>query len=466
MKHRASYSRVYFILIVILSGVQVIAFGQDSLPYPVILSSRWFHPTSPQDTLSTLKMVDLYHPDRIDWMYCTNAEQLAQLKHRGIPYSLAINPQVPDSLEYTAKGRIVDLNGKKLVAPWMQNWKQKNANWGCVNSPEFKKVFYAQSSKLIDLGAYGLFVDDARFNDHAVEWGGCFCDYCMAGFEKCLQSMKVDSLNATVSYKDYLHKYGITTVSNQSQKIPLWGQFKRFQTQSVIQFLKTWRAGMEAYAKRPIVFLTNNFGGRWSEIYQVFDVGIAELPEDNVNAEFIQKQVAVAKNLGKQQYFTLPSDDSQKQIKALLLAYAVGSGLVIPWDVMVAKKSTSRPERYFGITTTYTPIYSLFQTRRLAVKNKYSSSRARASNDISFKVESDNYGDEIKVEQFANTDHQVIGITNQDNGLVHKITVTPNNVISISTVKVLFFFFFKILIRDNKLKIEYEGDAIILNVQL
>jgi len=412
-------------------------------------------------------MVDLYHPDRIDWMYCTNAEQLAQLKRRKVPYSLAINPQVPDSLGYTAKGRVVDLNGKKLVAPWMENWKQKNSNWGCVNAPEFKDVFYDQSRKLIDLDAYGLFVDDARFNDHAIEWGGCFCDYCMAGFSAYIHAEQVDSLGTNFNYRNYLRSHNISSVliKGKGATVPLWSYFQRFQTQSVIKFLQKWRVDMKAYAKRPITFLTNNYSGQWNDIYKVFDVGIAELPEDKIKSDFIQKQVVLAKSLGKQQYFTLPSDDSQKQLKVLLLTYADGSGLVIPWDVMVTKKSNSKPERYFGSAATYSPVYNLFQTKAVSTRGQRKNSNARLGSAIPLDVESVNIKDQIKVDQFTKIRAQIIKITSQDNGLVHKIVVTSKNTLSITNVQIVFPEDAKRSIENEKLKIEYKGDLAVLSIQ-
>lgn len=464
MKRKATNYRVYFILIVILSGVQGFASAQHSLPYPVILSSRQFHPTSPQDTLSTLRMVDLYHPDRIDWMYCTNAEQLAQLKRRKVPYSLAINPQVPDSLGYTAKGRVVDLDGKKLVAPWMQNWKQKNANWGCVNSPDFKEVFYTQSRKLIDLDAYGLFVDDARFNDHALEWGGCFCDYCMAGFSTYIHAEQVDSLGTNFNYRNYLHGKGISTVvtKGRGQRVPLWNQFQRFQTQSVVRFLKGWRVDMASYAKRPLTFLTNNFGGQWTEIYQVFDVGIAELSEDKINADFIQKQVETAKKLGKQQYFTLPSDDSNKQLKTLFLTYAIGSGLVIPWDVMVSKKLSSQSNRYFGAVKTYMPVYNLFRSGSMNTANLR---RGYANQTTAFNITSTNKNDSIKIDQYPEASHQLIKVTNHNNSLNNGIFLVSVSTMSVNNVKVVFPEEYKKSIQGNRLQINYKGDLVVLDVQ-
>src|ERR1700748_267507 len=161
------------------------AFAQEP---EVVLSSRAFHPTNPKDTLSTLKAIDEFKPDRIDWMYCDNPTQLNELKQRGIKYSLAINPQVPDSSGYTtAKLRIKDINGQPMTAPWMKNFKSKNPYWGCVNNPGFRTLFIDKTKHIVDLGAYGVVVDDARFNEVATEWGGCYCDYCVSGFNTYLK---------------------------------------------------------------------------------------------------------------------------------------------------------------------------------------------------------------------------------------------------------------------------------------
>jgi hypothetical protein len=130
---------------------------------------------------STLKMIKDFGATRVDWMYCENDDQLKQLRDIGIPFSLATNPQTPDSAGYTTvKTRIVNIEGKALTPPWMKDWKnQKTPYWGCVNNPIFKEVFLAKGKKFIDLGAYGIFVDDPRFNELAFDWGGCFCEYCV-----------------------------------------------------------------------------------------------------------------------------------------------------------------------------------------------------------------------------------------------------------------------------------------------
>lgn len=340
-----------------LTTAAATAVAQAPVRYPVILSSRWFHPNSPEDTLSTLRLVEQYRPDRIDWMYCTNEAQLAQLRARGVPYSLALNPQVPDSAGYTVRGRVQDLRGRKLVAPWMRSWKQKNAHWGCVNAPEFRETFYAQSRKLIDLQAYGLFVDDARFNDHALAWGGCFCEHCVRAFRGYLRQQEPDAVPADFNYQTFLRAKGYDSIPANGLGVPHWKHFRAFQTASVLRFLKTWRTEMEQYAQRPLTFLTNNFAGRWNELYAVFDVGISELSSDQARRDYVSERVAEATRRGKRQYFTLTTTDENKQIEALFLTATAGSALVIPWDVFVPDASKQQPVRYYGPAAVYQPAY-------------------------------------------------------------------------------------------------------------
>lgn len=381
----------------VLLAASIPGAAQDSVRYPLILSSRWFHPVSSGDTLSTLRVVDEYHPDRIDWMYCTNDDQLAQLRARKIPYSLALNPQVPDSVGYTVKGRIQNLSGERLVAPWMRNWTQKNPNWGCVNAPEFKEVFYAQSQRLIDLQAYGLFVDDAGFNAAATAWGGCFCEYCVKGFTAYLRVAGDDSIQADFNYRNFLRGKHIDPATATTSPPPFWEAFRQFQTQSVVKFLTAWRQEMIQYAGRPVMFLTNNFGGIWNPIFRVFDVGIAELPLKQLNRQHILGCTAMARRYGKKQYFTLPSSDESNQLRALYLTYSAGSALVIPWDVFAPRSATERnPTRFFGRSHTFVPAYERFRPKTAALPSR----RALRQSQSSWTFKRPNPTDSLSVYEY------------------------------------------------------------------
>ena len=324
----------------------------------IILSSRWFHPINKNDTLSTIRMLDIYKPDRLDWMYCTNESQLMELKNRNIKFSLAINPQIPDSGDYTVNGRIKDIEGNKLKAPWMQNWQQKNPYWGCVNNPIFQKLFIKKTHQIIDFGAYGVFVDDSRLNEQATEWGGCMCEFCIPGFTKYMHENYPSKVEANFDYRKFLIENGIKKENFiKKTNIPFWSEYKDYQEKSVIQFLERWKKDAKIYSGNNIVFLTNNYKGKWSNIYRQFDVGIAEVPANGLKQKFIVDGIEQARQLNKKQFYTFSSDSDSDNIEAVLDMYLLGTTLVIPWDVYVDLKSRKNPTRYYGEPEIYSPLY-------------------------------------------------------------------------------------------------------------
>jgi hypothetical protein len=152
-----------------------------------VLSSRFFHPRGNQDSESTLQAIKELSPKRIDWVYHDSDQVLKEYKNRGLPFSLTLNPQLPDSAGYsTLKYRIRDYQGKSYTAPWMKEWKIKNPYWGCVNNPMFYKLFLDRSLFLASKGPYTLFVDDAIFNERLCRenLGGCFCKFCIKKFSE------------------------------------------------------------------------------------------------------------------------------------------------------------------------------------------------------------------------------------------------------------------------------------------
>ncbi|RAK02561.1 hypothetical protein LX87_00681 [Larkinella arboricola] len=427
----------YFILFFLLWVKTTGGYAQETEQYPIILSSRWFHPSSPKDTLSTIRMVELYKPDRIDWMYCTNDSQLAQLRMRKVPYSLAINPQVPDSAGYTVNGRIKDFRGQKLAAPWMRNWKQKNPYWGCVNAPVFQQLFLQESYKLIDLKAYGLFVDDARFNDHATEWGGCLCEYCLTGFTKYLQDNGADSLKSSFNYRVFLQNEGIEVLPIKDRLIPLWIHYQTFQTQSVIRFLKTWRQEVEKYAGRPVTFLTNNYGGQWTEIYKIFDIGVAELPENRLNRNYLLARMTEADRLNKKQYFALSSDKEGKQLKALFLTYSAGSTLIIPWDVYIPTKSEQTANRYFGENQKFQPIYHLLrQGQKHILRTANANNKARKA--APFQIITESKRDSLNLHEYDFGKYRIVMIEIDKYRKSHTIKLQPSTLLKKENIQVLF----------------------------
>ncbi|MDI9880063.1 hypothetical protein [Flectobacillus longus] len=314
--------------------------GQNS--EELVLSSRFLHPINSKDTLNTINLVKKLGVKKVDWLYSDSESGLKELS-KYARFSLAMNPQVPDSGQFTIKGRVQDINGNKLKAPWMSKWKMNNPYWGCVNSPVFQEVFKKRAQVLISLGAYGLVVDDARMNDQAVEWGGCFCEYCMDGFTNFLSTSGVNLPYLNFNYKAYLKD--MNKVDSVYLLAELKMQFKKFQHESVVKFISNWRD--EIKSQWPdIKLFTNNYLGRWTEIYSLFDGGIAEIRNKDLTDSFFLQKRSTCDSLKKEQTFTLASDNFLDYINFFNLCKKYHFNAVAPWDVFVGKGKESN-SRYF-----------------------------------------------------------------------------------------------------------------------
>lgn len=334
-------------------------FAQHKNP-KIVLSSRAFHPTDNADSLSTLAIIDIYKTERVEWMYCTDSVKLNKLKAKGVKFSLAINPQTPDSNEYTRKGRMVNLSGERIVAPWMVTWKQKNPNWGCVNSPFFKDLFIKRTKQLIDLGAYAIVVDDSRMNHQGVEWGGCFCEHCMKKFTDYLIKKGKSKTDVNFNYQSFLKKKGVKEFDYKDSTIQYYKEFQDFQKKSAVAFLKEWKKQMKVYSGKTIL-LTNNYKGRWDELYSIFDGGIAETTPESLNDLFFMKLLKTTKKMRKKQMLSLVSDNTNDNLKFLMLCKKYGFDAIAPWDVFIGTDETTRKvERFYGDTRVFAPVVKNF----------------------------------------------------------------------------------------------------------
>jgi hypothetical protein len=315
----------------------------------IILSSRSFHPNSATDTLSTTAMVKALNITQIDWVYDDNPNHLNQLKSLGVKYSLAMNPQIADSAgANTIKTRIVDINGKPYVAPWMRTWKGGNTlYWGCVNNPMFADAFYKRAVKLIDLGAYAIFVDEGIFNAQLQHDSpnayGCFCNYCVHGFKDYLIAIGKGSLagpNLKRQLTDCVNNASGLLQSKNEKDLLVY--YQQYQVASVIKFVKNWKSRILAYHPG-IITLANNSNAEWDDIYAVYDGGIAELSPSQVNVPSLNKLYNRANQLKKSQVLSLVSNDISLQYYLLCYNFLQGRTSMLPWDVYISGDSP----RYF-----------------------------------------------------------------------------------------------------------------------
>lgn len=320
----------------------------------LILSSRWFHPINRLDTLSTLTVIKQLPIARIDWMYSENPKDLRQLRELKIPFSLTLHPQIADSLGLTStKNRVLTAEGKLFVAPWMKNWKNP-PYWGCVNNPIFKKMFYDRSIMSVNLGAYALFVDDALFNAQLQEEStnevGCFCKYCIESYRLGLNNKdllfltRLTEANFKKTFLVAMHAKKKTKLQQQAIVT-----YQNSQFDSVVKFLKEWRASMKSKYSN-LIFLANNVGGKWNEIYKIFDGGIAEIFRENLSRKFLDKIYSTSSLYKKTQVLSLATSDEGYQFWLIAYNLINKKDSLVPWDLYVPQ--TKNPNyRHFSNPT-------------------------------------------------------------------------------------------------------------------
>ena len=334
----------------------------------VCFSSRWKHPASTKDPYDTFQVAAAFHATDFVWVYSLDKQFVQRMKQSGAKVCLAVNSMVPDAVGTNTRrrGRLLDLDGNLLSAPWMRTWKE-NA-WGCVNSPEYRASFVAHAAAAIDAGSDTLQMDDPATNMAAVRWGGCFCTHCMAGFRTYLKrhATAEELARAEVGdleqfdYRAYL-KTRDAPVGDAFAKYDggaLKRHFTAFQEASVRDFFIDTRAKIDAHAGRHVVFSSNNYAGRWTSPYDLFELGMAELPERDAKPAVLYQRFADARQRGKAQLYTLVPqawDGTEVTLHRRIIAtcYAFGGHLIVPWDVYTG----SGKPRYYGKPEDYADLY-------------------------------------------------------------------------------------------------------------
>lgn len=283
----------------------------------VCFSSRWPRPRGPEDPHNTFEAARAFHATRLDWVYSTDTTWIQACTDSGYHLMSALNSKLPDEpgSNLRHQGRILDRDGNPVTAPWMKDWKHW---WGCVNTPEYRSIFFEHATLCLDGGTDGLQVDDPDMNANAINWGGCFCTYCR---EKALKT----------GYD----------LSDSTARV-------RFQRQSVREFYADIRRQMDRYAGRHVPLSCNNYRASWTRFpYDLFDFGMAELPEKDAHPPLIHQKLTETRRRHKAQIFVFVSENLSLTRRVIASAYALGGHVMVPWDVYL-KSIPTGSIRYFA----------------------------------------------------------------------------------------------------------------------
>jgi hypothetical protein len=143
-----------------------------------------------------------------------------------------------------------DIEGKPVAVPWLfDHVHEGQVSWfGCTNNPTFRELCRQRVREAMAGGADGLHVDDHAGTANAANFGGGFCDHCMAGFREYLKAnaRPAELRNAgvrdidTFDYRTLVRKYATTREKYMKvrDRIPLMKRFTDFHFDAAAAFVR------------------------------------------------------------------------------------------------------------------------------------------------------------------------------------------------------------------------------------
>lgn len=295
-------------------------------PSDVCFSSRW-----PRE--NTIEVAQAFGATRLDWCYTSDKAFVEQARAAGLSVvGGALEPGRPDLVGSRERntGRIVDRAGNRVTTPWMRVWP--GVYWGCVNSPDFRRIWVAHASRALEAGVDWFVVDGAAMNGAAVAWGGCFCMHCR--------------LRAAREGADL-----------DRDMLP-------FQQRSVARFHRDMRSEIDRIAGRRVTFAFNclatpSRGEAWYDRF--FDFGCCEINPEHIEPRELGARLMAAERAGRPQMLTLRSRDIAMNRRVAAWAYSNGGHMIAPWDVYLAP-APGVSGRFFGDPKDFASIF-LFARR-------------------------------------------------------------------------------------------------------
>ena len=173
-----------------------------------------------------------------------------------------------------------DIEGKPVMPPWQfdHTYKGMKSWFGCTNNPTFRELCRQRVRDVMAGKADGLHVDDHSGTAMAaINFGGGFCDHCMAGFREHLkQNVPAATLRAAgvgeidaFDYRALVRKYARTRKSylKVRHKIPLMKEFARFHLAAAAQNVRELgRVAAEA-ARHSVLLSANACLPHWHQTY-------------------------------------------------------------------------------------------------------------------------------------------------------------------------------------------------------
>jgi hypothetical protein len=240
--------------------------------FAVVFEHAWEYPVElSEDERSVLAWNETRDAGRRGWL---GMREFWQNRYPGLwrpvehyfPSGLnnAAGEPVTDILEECAQR---DIHGEPCRALWVECPDRDHYNYMMDrNNPVWREYLKAEVRIQIDAGAQGIQFDEAEVPITSLQYGGCFCDTCVTGFRRYVQTIEATppELQGTdlsgFHYGRWLKERGFDFKSNR-EGTPLFWDYLRFQRANIVRYFAELSDYAKAYARERgrDVLVTGNF---------------------------------------------------------------------------------------------------------------------------------------------------------------------------------------------------------------
>ena len=260
----------------------------------------------------------------------------------------------------------VDIDGMPCILPYLPQAGSVPFYWLCTNNPVWQDFLIWRNCAAVDLGLDGVHIDEMYGTSSVpVNAGGCFCEYCMAGFCEYLEAKYSPSTLASqfgivdiasFDYGEYIRTRGYVDLWRDCRldDVPLYQDYQTYQEQAALAAMRrivgeTRRYAFETYGKYiPFSTNPNDLNTSALKVADLVDLVQCEVDYGDPDAVFPMKMLPLAqlaRSLGKAVCF-LPILSTSAELLGLqstdvLLklmiadAYAGGGAFVARQDMWV-----------------------------------------------------------------------------------------------------------------------------------
>jgi len=279
-----------------------------------------------------------------------------------------------------------DVNGEPIVVPWFMPWTYEGIKmyWGCINNPKYREHIREKVQTGFATGADALHLDmpcgSARFS-----LGGCFCDFCVAGFreylkkiysEKELKSKGIENVE-NFNYRDLVRSVASSRDAfvrfyDKGGVIPLIKEYETYQRMEAAHLIKELRSlakelggpntptSVNAWGFTPQLLACSQYADFFvAEIYHGEGVPRAEpsVPFAYKLADALRKDLAVSGDGADWRYIQVNNATGLARMW-IALAYAMGHHFMVPFKQWVFVEGIQQKgQNYTGPVEEYAPLY-------------------------------------------------------------------------------------------------------------